>query len=231
MYRQAIKAMRSINAPAYLEYRVQIHTVHKGGDAVQHFDEFTTVEKTADQTGRLYVSGDPKTFPSFVRIHPDLFLGHPPGPVSSQTLTVQTEADPGQKLKTIGVVSAQNQVYDVTNAGTDDLPQCSSAVHLALKPLVDPLRYNLRDVWVNPTTSRICRAVAIWRDPVEFAVPIPTIFTVTLDVDANGFVDHWTTKGVARFLGMPYAMTQDWTYRSIMTVAETALQNLGTKDP
>jgi hypothetical protein len=229
IYRRTIKIMRSIEAPSYLEYDVRIHTIHKGREAVQHFDEFTNVEKTIDRTGRLYVSGDPKTFTSFVRIHPDLFLGHRLGEVDSNALTVQTGAEPDQDLKTIATVSAQNQVYDVTMVGTEDLPACSSATHLALKPLLDPLRYNLRDVWINPTTSRICRAVAIWRDPVEFAVPIPTVFTVTLDVDSNGFVNHWATTGVARFIGMPYAMTQDWTYSNITPVTETALETLGKK--
>jgi hypothetical protein len=229
MYRQAIKTMHSITAPAYLEYGVSIHTSHKGRNVVQHFDEVTVVEKTADGTGRLYVSGDRKTFTGSLQFSPDLFLGHTSGTDSSQRLTIQSEAAPSQQLKTIGTVSVQNQVYDITNAGSEDLPQCSSSIHLALKPRFDPLRYNLREVWIDPTTSRICRAVAVWRDPVEFAVRIQTVFAVTLDLDANGFVAHWTTTGVAKVMGMPYAMTQDGTFSNIIAVTETALQTLGPK--
>jgi len=229
LYRQSIRTMHSITAPTFLEYDVRIRTLHKGRNVVQHFDQFTNVEETADRTGRLSVSGDRRTFPSFVRIHPDLFLGHVTGSLNARALTIQSEADSGQQLKTIGVVTVQNQVYDVSNAGSEDLPSCRSAVHLVLKPLYDPLRYNLRDVWVNPTTSRICRAVAVWRDPVEFAVQVPTVFSVTLDVDSSGFVSHWETTGVAKFIGMPYSMTQDWTYSNIMPVSESALQKLGEK--
>lgn len=229
IYRQAIKTMRSISAPAYLKYTVSIQTIHKGREAVQHFDEFTNVEKTLDRTGKLYVSGDPKTFPSFVRIDPDLFLGHSSGTLDSHALTVQTGAEVDENLKTIATVSVQSHVYDVTKVGTENLPACISAIHLTLRPLIEPMRYNLRDVWINPTTSRICRAVAIWRDPVEFAVPIPTVFTVMLDVDPNGFVDRWTTKGIARFAGLPYAMTQNWTYSNITAATEAALQALGSK--
>ena len=227
LYRQAIKTMRSITAPRFLKYGVRIDTSHKGQKVRQHFDEFTNVEKTGDRTGKLYVSGDRRTFRSFVRIHPDLFLGHESEPVNSQALTLQSDAEENQPLKTIGSVTAQTQVYNVTNAGFEDLPRCKSALHLVVKPLFNPLRYNLRDVWINPPTSRICRAVAVWRDPIEFAVQIATVFTVTLDLDASGFVDHWATSGVARFLGMPYAMAQDWTYSNIEPSTQSTLETLG----
>ena len=192
---------------------VRIDTSHKGQKVRQHFDEFTNVEKTGDRTGKLYVSGDRRTFRSFVRIHPDLFLGHESEPVNSQALTLQSDAEENQPLKTIGSVTAQTQVYNVTNAGFEDLPRCNSALHLVLKPRFNPLRYNLRDVWINPPTSRICRAVAVWRDPI----------------DASGFVDHWATSGVARFLGMPYAMAQDWTYSNIEPSTQSTLETLGVR--
>ncbi|HTA40160.1 MAG TPA: sigma-E factor regulatory protein RseB domain-containing protein [Candidatus Acidoferrales bacterium] len=73
----------------------------------------------------------------------------------------RTSAEPvpeSSGLKTIAVVSAPQHDYAVTNAGTQTIDG-RTAEHLVLKPLRDPNRYRLRDLWVDPTTKLPLRAV------------------------------------------------------------------------
>jgi hypothetical protein len=61
-------------------------------------------------------------------------------------------------LKTIAVVSAPQHDYAVTNAGPETIDGRQTE-HLMLKPLRDPNRYRLRDLWVDPSTKLPLRAV------------------------------------------------------------------------
>jgi hypothetical protein len=61
-------------------------------------------------------------------------------------------------LKTIAVVVSPQHDYAVTNAGSETIDG-KQTEHLVLKPLHDPNRYRLRDLWVDPATKLPLRAV------------------------------------------------------------------------
>lgn len=61
-------------------------------------------------------------------------------------------------LKTIAIVVSPQHDYAVTNAG-DEAIDGMTAEHLVLKPLHDPNKYRLRDLWVDPVTKLPRRAV------------------------------------------------------------------------
>ena len=63
----------------------------------------------------------------------------------------------GTGLKTIAVVSAPQHDYTVTNAGFETIDGRQTE-HLVLKPLRDPNRYRLRDLWVDPASKLPVRA-------------------------------------------------------------------------
>jgi len=61
--------------------------------------------------------------------------------------------NPTGTLPLIGAVEANPRDYDVELAGTEEV-RGMPALHLTLKPLHDPDLYRLRDLWVDPATSR-----------------------------------------------------------------------------
>jgi hypothetical protein len=70
-----------------------------------------------------------------------------PDPHASPTPT----PEPTPSLAEIATVYAKNRAYDVSLVGTETLDG-TPAYHLALKPLREPKRYRLRDLWVDTTT-------------------------------------------------------------------------------
>jgi hypothetical protein len=61
-------------------------------------------------------------------------------------------------LKTIAIVSTPQHDYAVTSAGTEAIDGAQTD-HLILKPLHDPNRYRLRELWIDPSTHLPRRAV------------------------------------------------------------------------
>jgi hypothetical protein len=55
---------------------------------------------------------------------------------------------PEPTLRVIAVVSTETRVYDITLVGVESL-NGSSAYHLILKPVRDPGRYRLRQLWID----------------------------------------------------------------------------------
>lgn len=76
---------------------------------------------------------------------------HDPMPARRQT------ANNGS-LKTIAAVVVTHRVYDVQLVGTQPLDGHSD-YHLALKPLLDPAMYRLREMWVNTSTYATDRVI------------------------------------------------------------------------
>lgn len=63
-------------------------------------------------------------------------------------------------LKTIAsVVSAAKPSYDIRLVGTDTLTGGGFAYHLTLRPLFDPVKHNLRELWINTRTNDVMRAI------------------------------------------------------------------------
>lgn len=60
-------------------------------------------------------------------------------------------------LKTIAIVSASSRVYDISLVGIE-ADGTGRDYHLSLKPTRDPLKYRLRDLWIDTTTYQTRRA-------------------------------------------------------------------------
>lgn len=72
---------------------------------------------------------------------------HDPLPYHSASMS----PNPAPTLREIAVVSTKTQIYDINLVGVESL-NGSSAYHLALKPLRDPSRYRLRQLWIDTAT-------------------------------------------------------------------------------
>jgi hypothetical protein len=73
-------------------------------------------------------------------------------PYAARRVNVETT------LPIIASVASSRKDYDVTLVGSEAIAG-QAAYHLALKPLHDPLKYRLRDLWVSPTTYLPERAI------------------------------------------------------------------------
>ncbi len=225
IYMRAVSAMSKVTDPAYLRFAVHVRTAH-GAKATDAWN--VDIERASDRQTRVRTadakpgSGAIVTLP----IPPDLFLEHP-GPAASPGPDegLQSGLDAVQRSpRTIASVEAIAVHYIVTQSGTEDIPGCAGALHLELKPEEDPLRYNLRELWVDPKSFHVCRAVAIWRAPIithDQDVP------VTLDVNPDGFVTRWSLAATARVLFSSYAITQIATYTAIHATGAAAWGGTG----
>jgi hypothetical protein len=166
IYRGALKRLSTLQQPAYIDstmrWKVLAQTTQ--GDQPSAFDERVLFDSTARRECVLSV---PYTTDSNVIIGqsyfaPDMWLLHK---------TVERPAQPTQPdfapdlsdLKTIAaVVSVAKPSYQITFAGTSTVTNGGgSAYHLVLKPLSDPWRHNLRELWVSSANLNIIRAVLV----------------------------------------------------------------------
>lgn len=222
IYYSALATMRSAEAPAFLQFNVETTTTFHRSVVVQHFAH---VERTADQNDKFRdVDATVNRNYSPLEVAPDLFLGHSiartPAPDSS-AFSVGLESENAAPLATIATVAANSPYYTISTAGVAQLENCGTAIHLKLEPRKDPLRYNLRDLWIDEATSRICRAAAVWRAAVE----VPTVATVTLDVNANGYITHFYTLATAHVLVGTISASQDGTFTGIQPADESAWES------
>ena len=220
IYKRAIETMRSIQAPAYLEYQGEEDTTQHGKMAVRRFH---AIEQTSDRTAIELDSGDTSATSRKERppIVPDMFLGHSTQSmpdVDSHVLVLGAETQPNSGLKTIATVVSSSPVpYEVTTVGSEDIAGCGgNAIHLKLQPLTRPLVYNLRDVWVNPASSQVCKAIAIWNAPVGLT---RQNVSVTLDVNNDGFIYHWSLSATAHYILGAYGIEQEASYTDISAVS------------
>jgi hypothetical protein len=91
------------------------------------------------------------------------------------------------------------------------------AIHLKLEPYQKPLVYNLRDLWVAQATARICKAKAEWRATVM----VPTVTTVTLDLNSDGYIDRYRTFATAHVLIGTISATQSAAFTDIAPIDES----------
>ncbi|MGZ3539593.1 MAG: hypothetical protein ACXVAF_00185 [Vulcanimicrobiaceae bacterium] len=63
-------------------------------------------------------------------------------------------------LRTIAsVVTVAKPSYDIRLVGIDSLTGGGTAYHLSFHPLLDPMKHNLRELWINTSTHDIMRAI------------------------------------------------------------------------
>jgi hypothetical protein len=210
LYKHAVSAMRAVQDPPYLRFDVEERFTH-GAKTVQFVG--VELERTQDRSALLRLTNDQSARPKHLTlsIPPDVFLnraGQEPLPASG----LVSGLDAAGELKTIAAVQAIDVHYTIDSLGEDVLPDGSSADHLKLQPTQDPLRYNLRELWIDPATFRLRRAVAIWRAPmIAHAQDVP----VTLDLDSQGFVERWHLAATARMLLGSYSLEQETSYGNI----------------
>ncbi len=221
MYRRALATMHAAEAPPFLQFKVAANTTFKGTVWIQHF---VHVERTSDRREKIRavdVELHRNVHP--LDVAPDLFLGHASAtaPESGPNVfSVGLETGTAKSLSTIATVENRSH-YKVTLSGREVLSGCGQAIHLKLEPLTAPMAYNLRDLWIDPATSRICKARAVWWSILDIMYPQKVVATVTLDLNADGLIEHYATSVSARQLLATETARQDASFSDIRSVNES----------
>src|SRR6185312_2528311 len=121
------------------------------------------------------------------------------GSLDEPALAASAQPSPQSTLHTIATVSAFDRAYEITNAGTETLAG-SSAYHLRLRPLRDPAKYRLRDLWIDVYTYEVLKLVTQgnFTGPPMNAVPWAVTFQ---DVGGATYVDTETAEAPLVFRG------------------------------
>jgi len=172
LYARAREAVRALRYPHYLGYSVAVTVVDDAGTThtrtyATRFDATTgnilpdtiSAEERAhppDPTGVDFGIALPGKFIPLTKPNEPDFLGGPPrlapyyffGLASPQPQANDGDSDAltdGPKI--IGRVGTQERVYDIAFVGTEDVGG-EACDHLRLRPLRDPRRYLIRDLWL-----------------------------------------------------------------------------------
>jgi len=216
VYLKAVSAMRTIPRPAYLTFDAEGSQTHKnqvmsyGGPAI---------ERTRDNMYRA-VTRDHGIQVGRNAIPPDLFLKL--SPVDDGSFAPVLDAPPtiapgGEELHVIGSTTVMTLKYDVTIAGREDVSECAGAYHLVLVPRLAPSTNNMRDLWVDPTSFRICRANGIFRGSLNAGgkTIVSKPIVIRLDVNSDGFVTHYNTIASFHFIIGGYSSNTEEYYRNV----------------
>jgi D-alanyl-D-alanine carboxypeptidase len=211
LYFRSLAVMKAIAVPAFVELDYTLHLAHRGRRRAQVWH---AIVRSADAQGRyeaLNADGsrtrDVKIWPT--PVPPALFLARTPR--ADKTVTAGVDEVPASALPTIGRVQAS--AYRISLAGREEANGCPDAYRLALVPKRDPDVFNLRTLWIDASTLRICRANVAWMLWIIVRTPV----VVTADVGPDGFVSHWTTTGTGRTPLGPYTLGADVRYSDIRT--------------
>lgn len=172
LYARALEAVGALRYPHYLGYSVAVTVVDDAGTThtrtyATRFDATTgnilldtiSAEERAhppDPTGVDFGIALPGKFIPLTKPDEPDFLGGPPrlapyyffGLARPQPQVNAAESDaPMDGRKIIGRVGTQERVYDITFVGAESVggERCN---HLRLRPLRDPRRYVIRDLWL-----------------------------------------------------------------------------------
>ncbi len=166
IYRSALKRLSTLAQPAYIDTTMHWKVLADGPGGTQGsvFDERVLFDSTARRECVLFVpyTPDSRVIIGQSYFAPDMWLIHKPAVRQPQTTHPDFSPDLSD-LKTIAaVVSTAKPSYDIAFAGTAPLTNGGGAAyHLVLKPLSDPWRHNLRELWVNSTNFNVVRAVLV----------------------------------------------------------------------
>lgn len=105
--------------------------------------------------------------------------------------------------------------YNVTLLDDETLDGCGQAAHLALRPIRDPQRYNVREMWVRRSDFRLCKAIFASRlyKAQGRGSSYPSIDTVTLD--ANGLIVSYSLFVQIHYVIGTYALTDNGTFSDL----------------
>lgn len=166
VYRSALKRLSALQQPAFIDTTMDWKVVAQTsqGDQPSRFDERVLFDSTTRRECVLFV---PYTTDSGVIIGPsyfapDMWLLHKSPERTAQPNRPDFAPDLSD-LKTIAaVVSVAKPSYQIAFAGTSSITNGGgTAYHLVLKPLSDPRKHNLRELWVNTANFNIMRAVLV----------------------------------------------------------------------
>ena len=166
IYRSALKRLSTLAQPAYIDTTMHWKVLADGPGGAQGsvFDERVLFDSTARRECVLFVPYTPESRVIIGQSYfaPDMWLIRKP-PVRQPQTTHPDFSPDLSDLKTIAaVVSTAKPSYDIALAGTAPLTNSGgSAYHLVLKPLSDPWKRNLRELWVNSTNLNVVRAVLV----------------------------------------------------------------------
>jgi len=219
IYRSALATMRSVRAPAYLQFHIQVTSDYHGDVVIQNFKH---VERTADRAEKI-TDVDVELHRNWrpFQFVPDLFLGHADiakAAPESDPFSAGLDAAGDKPLNTIGTVAATVPRYKVTLSGIEDLPRCGTAVHLKLEPLRTPEVNNLRDLWIDPKTSRICRAVGAWYGRLNYA---RAIGLATLYFGTDGLIHGYSMLATAHIVVGTDSIRHEALYKNIRLADES----------
>jgi hypothetical protein len=215
-YRAAVAWLAAKDQAPFLEYVMDQANARRG----RVIDTLTedVVQRRADRhswnlttAGTMYPLQSVKIGRHY--LIPDAFLPYraesaPPGVLPGLDIP-----DPNG-LKTIATVRSEIS-YAVTLIANENLEQCGDVAHLKLRPLRDPQRYNVRELWVRLTDNRLCKATFASRLFQEEgdATPYPTIDTAVLD--DRGLITSWHSFVQFHFLIATVAGTNDGTFANV----------------
>lgn len=164
IYKAAMQRLASLPQPDYIDDTEHWSTVmFAGGQEVpeEHFERivFNAVTRRECVTA---VPFDPKGLLIIGDSYfaPDTWLIHRRAPAAPANVSAPNMSPDLSDLKVIAnVVSVAKPSYDIKLLGTDPLSGGGSAYHIALRPLFDPAKHNLRELWIDTSTYDIRRAV------------------------------------------------------------------------
>jgi len=136
---------------------------------------------------------------------PNAFLASPRGATEPASGQLPTFGSGDGDLKTIASVTAVSRDYSVRLLDLEQLPGCGLTAHLALTPIGDPERYNIREMWVRTSDFMLCRA--IYRSHL-FEVTgdhLQDVLVVDAVLGEDGTIASW--HSIYTFGATPFGMT------------------------
>lgn len=199
----ALGQAKSVRISPFLQYRYSIRIAHKAKVKTYHY---SVLERMSDHYGRFTGVNADETLSQDIHLHATLVS---PGMFLDAAADDATGPD---GLKTIGRVVVAP--YVATLVGIEPVDGCIQAYHLVLQPKGDEERHALRELWIDQTTDRICRA------KIHKTVNIITRTPVTIDVqlDNKEFITHWSFSGTGHTVAGPYTLDADGAFSEIASV-------------
>ena len=158
IFRRAIRHLQSLPQPEFID---QITEWQESGPRGRHRSKERILWDSRNRQ-ECVIGGTERATPSIIGesyFAPDswlLTLGE-----GKRNARYVADPDPSD-LKLIGsVTAAATPFYNVRLVGIDRTTKGGAAYHLRLDPLSDPMRHNLRELWINTETDNIMTAVLL----------------------------------------------------------------------
>ena len=105
--------------------------------------------------------------------------------------------------------------YTITLVAEETIGACGPVAHLSLRPLRNPERYNVRDMWVRRSDYRLCKATFITRLYQEAGTNIPRPATVTSDLGEDGLINRFSLFIQSRTIFGSESVTDNGTFSRV----------------